>query len=133
MTISGPARRKKTDEVEIVGSETPLVDSLALKGFITPSMHRAARLFAIDKREKPLRCRAAIQELPTAKQPHITALLVDGESLDAYGKRIMGYKNKNEAETWAIGALKGALASLADHYHRTAGDDEPVDEDDTEE
>lgn len=121
VTLSGPANGRKTDEVEIQGSDTLLIDDLAVRGFLTPVHTRAARTLIRDRSAMNERYVEALSRIPSAKQAHIIALLDQDEGLATYGRRIMGYRVVREAEQWSINALRGALADLAEVYSGKRG------------
>jgi hypothetical protein len=119
ITLSGRVQRKRTDETEIAGTHCAFIDDLAARGRITASQHRAARYFLRDADVRADRASQALNRcLPKFHAP-LRQILLDKMSLAEYGKRIMGWRNPIDCETWALKMLRNALDDLGDVYRGT--------------
>lgn len=116
ITLSGRAALRKTDEVEINGTQCAMIDALAAAGKITPPEHRSARYLIRDYGAKNERFVAALAAVAPKHQAPLTEILTRGVSLADYGKRIMGWRNRVDCETWALGMLRKALDDVGAVY-----------------
>jgi hypothetical protein len=116
ITLSGPAKALRNDEIEVEGTDAVVVDDLAARGLITPQQHRAARYLLRDRKARNERYVQALALVQPKFSLHLVALLHENETLEAYGKHIMGFKNPREAEAWALQRLRASLEALADVY-----------------
>lgn len=116
ITLSGRVQRKRTEETEIAGSECVMVDDLAARGRITAAQHRAARYFIKDAQSRSERAVEAINRCAEKYHAPLRQILLDRTTLAAYGKRIMGWRNPVDCETWALKMLRQALDDLGDVY-----------------
>jgi len=119
ITLSGRVQRKKTEEMEIAGTHCALVDDLAARGRISAAQHRAARYFLRDFESRSDRAIDAMNRCAEKYHAPLRQMLLDKTPLAAYGKRIMGWRNPTDCETWALKMLRQALDDLGDVYRGT--------------
>ena len=121
VTLSGPATEKSTDEVEVHGGDTTMVDALAVRGLLSADQHRTARKLIADREKGRDTFEAMLALIPDSKSSHLMALIIRETPLAVYGRKVMGYRVQREAENWAIGALRSSLTALAPFYRGKRG------------
>lgn len=88
----------------VVDLEKPIVDN-------SPKPDPTSRMDAQTRYAKAVKAIGIVHSLP------LTCMILSEESLEAYGRRRLGYKNPKDCRTAAVTALRISLDALDMYYH----------------
>ena len=115
--LSGPAPKMANSEFVMEGSDTGFIDQLVVSGRISYGQHRAARTIMEDHAKGSEAYEDAMASLSHNAQRHIEAMLIDRITPFEHGRNVQGYRQRVEAEEWALQRLKASLEELTRLYN----------------
>lgn len=118
ITVSGPVKALRNDEIEIKGSASVFMDDLRARGSISAAQHGAATSLLRDIAARNERADRAMASVSPLSRNHIETILVSNTKLIDYGREVQGFKDDTKCYAWALAALRSALDGIASFYSK---------------